>query len=106
MEKSFVNSAKKGNYIFVPTMPGRPQTKKAHQDRNISGLQNQPRNSPLHSNGTPQSTPPRSQAPSPDLSDIEEDEDLEFFNHFDSLKTDFKHAEDCPDDGEEGEIDE
>jgi hypothetical protein len=87
-------------------MPGKPKTKKARHDRNITGLRNQLRNSPLHSDGTPQSTPPRSQAQTPDLSDLEEDENLEFFNHFDSLKADFQHAEECQDSEEEDEMDE
>ena len=53
----------------------------------------------------PQPTPPQSQAPSPDLSGSE-DEDLEFFNHFDSLKANFQYAEECLDDEEDDEVNE
>lgn len=61
------------------------------------------------SESAPQPTPPRSQAPSPDgdESDLEEDdEDLDFLIHFDSLKTNLAHEEACPDEGEEEEDEE
>ncbi|KIM76038.1 hypothetical protein PILCRDRAFT_13076 [Piloderma croceum F 1598] len=52
----------------------------------------------------PPATTLRSQAPSSDgnESDLEDDdEDLDFLIHFDSLKTNLAHAEACPDEGEE-----
>ena len=47
--------------------------------------------------------PPQLQVPSPKPSDPDED-DLEFFNCFDSLKADFQQAEGWPDKEEEEEL--
>ena len=47
--------------------------------------------------------PPQLQVPSPKPSDPDED-DLEFFNCFDSLKADFQQAEDWPDKEEDEEL--
>jgi hypothetical protein len=88
-------------------MPGGRKAKKAKHNRNISGLKNQSRNLPSHSDSTPHPTPPQSEAPSPELSEVEDDleaeNDSEILNHFDSLKADFQqeNVEDWSD--EEGE---
>jgi len=75
-------------------MPGGPKAKKAKHNCSISGLKHRSRNSPLQSDSTPHLTPPRSEAPSPECSDVEDDledgDDFEFFNRFDSLKADFQ----------------
>jgi len=84
---------------------GQP-VKKPWPTLNISGLHNQSRQSSPFSESTPQPTPPRSQAPSPDgdESDLEEDdEDLDFLIHFDTLKINLAHEKACPDEGEEEE---
>jgi hypothetical protein len=92
-------------------MPGGRKAKKSKHDRNISGLKNQFKNLPSHSDSTPHPTPPRSQAPSPELSEVEDEllemgNDYELLNHFDSLKADFEqedHDEEywSDDDGED-----
>ena len=87
-------------------MPGNRPTKMPRTDRSTSKLRNQARDSPLHSDSTPQPMLPRSQAPSPDLSDGEEDEDLEFLHHFDSLKPNYQAFEDHLDEEEFGDMDE
>ena len=54
--------------------------------RNISGLKNQSKNFPLQSDSTHHPTPPRSEAPSPELSDFEDESETEnkyeLSNHF------------------------
>lgn len=101
-ENRSLHGAKKGKYSLHPTMPGNRPTKMPRTDRGISMLRNQVGVSPLHSDSTPQPTPPRSRVPSPDSSDSdEEDEDLEFFNHFDSLKPNYEALEDQSDEEEE-----
>ena len=83
---------------------GRP-SKKPRPTPDVSGLRNQSRHSSAFS--TPQPTPPRSQAPSPDgnESDLEEDdEDLDDLIHFDSLKTNLANAEAYSDGEEEVEV--
>lgn len=87
---------------------GRPW-KKPRPIPNISGLRNQPKQSSVFTDSTPQPTPPRSRAPSPngDETDLEDDdEDLDFLIHFDSLKTNLAHAETYPDVEEEEESEE
>lgn len=92
-------------------MPGGQKAKKAKHNYNISRLRNQSRNSPSQSDSTPHPTPPRSEAPSPESSEVEDDLEAEdnfgFLNHFDSLKADFQQEdmEDWSDeeDGEDGE---
>lgn len=75
-------------------MPRGRKAKKAKHNRDISGLKNQSRNLPSHSDSTPHPTPPRSEAPSPELSEVEDDleaeNDSELLNYFDSLKADFQ----------------
>ena len=60
--------------------------------------------SPSNSDSTPRTTPPRSQAPSPEPTEVEED-DFYIFNYFDSLKADFGQEEegDLSDNEEEEE---
>ncbi|KAM6493443.1 hypothetical protein JOM56_011577 [Amanita muscaria] len=93
-------------------MPGGPKAKKAKRNRNISGLKNQSRNSPLQSDSTPHPTPPRSQAPSPEPcsevlvdDDLEGEDDFENMNYFDSLKADYQRedAEDGSDEEDSGD---
>ena len=63
--------------------------------------------SPLHSDSTPQPTPPWLQPPSPESSDGDDgDKDLEFFNYFDSLKPNYETFEGQLDDEELGDMDE
>ena len=84
---------------------GRP-SKKPRPTPDVSGLRNQSRHSAF---STPQPTPPRSQAPSPDgnESDLEEDdEELDDLIHFDSLKTNLANAEAYSDGEEEVEVEE
>ena len=64
----------------------------------ISGLKNQSRTFPLQSSdSTPYPTPPQSEAPSPELSDFEDELETnnkyELLNHFDSLKADFEQED-------------
>ena len=83
--------------------------KKLQPTPNTSGLRNQSRQSSAFSESTPQPTPPSSRAPSPDSneSDLEEDDkNLDLLIHFDSLKTNFAHAEACPDEGEDDDNEE
>jgi len=83
--------------------------KRAQATYNTSGLRNQSRHSSAFSESTPQPTPPRSRALSPDSneSDLEEDnENLDLLIHFDSLKTNLANEEAYPDDGEELEDEE
>ena len=96
-------------------MPGGPKAKKVKHNRSISRLKNQPRNSPSQSDSTPHPTPPQSEAPSPECSEVEDDledeDDFEFLNHFDSLKADFRQedVEDWSDEDDEeagGDMDE
>ena len=96
-------------------MPGGLKAKKVKHNRSISRLKNQPRNSPSQSDSTPHPTPPRSEAPSPECSEVEDDledeDDFEFLNHFDSLKADFRQedVEDWSDEDDEeagGDMDE
>ena len=96
-------------------MPGGPKAKKAKHNRGISGHKKQSRNSPSQSDTTPHPTPPRSEAPSPECSEVEDDledgDDFEFLNHFDSLKADFQQedVEDWSDEDDEeagGDMDE
>ena len=54
-------------------MPGGRKAKKVKHDHSISGLKNQSRTFPLQSDSTPHPTPPRSEAPSPELSDFEDE---------------------------------
>ena len=78
--------------------------KKPRHTPNISGLNNQSRQSSAFS--TPQPIPPRSQAPSQggDESDLEDDdEDLDILIHFDSLKTNLANAEDYLEEEEKDE---
>ena len=75
-------------------MPGGRKPKRGRHNRNISGLQNQPRPSPDVSEHSNHPTPPRSQAPSPE----EDDDDLDQLIHFNSLKT--QHANELEDKGE------
>jgi hypothetical protein len=105
----------KKEYISQPqsatNMPGGQKAKKAKHNCNISRLKNQSRDLPSHSDSTPHPTPPQSEAPSPELSEVEDDlepeadNDSELLNHFDSLKADFQqeNVEDWSDDSEEGE---
>ncbi|KAF8235695.1 hypothetical protein L208DRAFT_1255290, partial [Tricholoma matsutake] len=80
--------------------------KKVKHNHNISRLKNQSRNLPSHSDSMPYPTPPRSEAPSPELSE----NDSELSNHFDSLKADFQqeNVEDWSDEESEdvGDMDE
>ena len=67
-------------------MPGGRKAKKA-KHRNISGLKNQSKSFPSQSDSTPHPTPPRSEAPSPDLSEVEDEletkNEYELLNYFD-----------------------
>ena len=79
-------------------MPRGQKAKKPKHDCNISGLINQSKNFPSHSDSTPHPTPPRSEAPSPELREFDDDElemenEFELLNHFDSLKADFEQGE-------------
>ena len=80
-------------------MPGGRKAKKVKHDHNISGLKNQSRtfNFPFQSDSTPHPTPPRSEVPSPELSDFEDESETnnkyELLNHFDSLKADFEQED-------------
>jgi hypothetical protein len=92
-------------------MAGGRQAKKPRPTPNISGLRNQSRQSSRQSStfSTPQPTPPRSRAPSPesDESDLEEDdEDLDILIHFDSLKTHLANAEAHSDEEKDEEVEE
>ena len=96
-------------------MPGGPKAKKAKNNRSVSGLKKQSRNSPSQSDSTPHPTPPRSEAPSPECSEVDDDledgDDFDFLNHFDSLKADFQQVdvEDWSDDDDDeagGDMDE
>ena len=88
-------------------MPGGPKAKKVKHNHSISRLKNQPRNSPSQSDSTPHPTLPRSEAPSPECSEVEDDledeDDFEFLKHFDSLKADFRQqdVEDWSDEDDE-----
>lgn len=90
------------------TMPSGQKTKKTKHNKNISRLINQSKDSPTNSDSTPHFTPPHSQAPSPEPTEVQEDFDI--FNHFDSLRADFGQEEEdgCSDEEEEecGDIDE
>lgn len=103
---------KKNPKLYQTTMPGGRPPKKARSNRNISGLKKHPQPSPVPSEPFSHPTPPRSQAPSPeaddgDESDLEvDDEDLELLIHFDSVKTNFGHEEEFPDEEEEAEDEE
>ena len=103
MEEMKWDCTKKGKYFLVSTMPGGQTKRISWKDQDISGLWNQGKRPPLHSDATSQSMPPQLQVPSPKPSDPDED-DLEFFNHFDSLKADFQQAEDWPDKEEDEEL--
>ena len=86
-------------------MPGR-KSKKQKQSRNLSGLQNQPKASPAPTESSYNPTPPRSSAPSPGgdgyESELDEDdEDLEFLIHFDSMKTSLQHEDEHIDLGDD-----
>jgi hypothetical protein len=73
-----------------------PQTKKARQSHDISGLRCQQRDSSVASRSSGHPTPARSLAPSPegDESDLEEDDDdLDLLIHFDSSKTNLAYEE-------------
>ena len=78
-------------------MPGGRKAKEVKHDHNISGLKNQSRTFPFQSDSTPHPTPPRSEAPSPELSDFEDESETnnkyELLNHFDSLKADFEQED-------------
>jgi hypothetical protein len=88
-------------------MPGNQSTKILRTDQGIPRLQNQAGDSPLHSDSTPQPTPPQLPAPSPESSDGDDgDEDLEFFSHFDSLKPNYETFEGQSDDDELSNMDE
>ena len=96
-------------------MPGGLKAKKAKHNRSISGVKHQSRNSPLQSNSTPHPTLSRSEAPSPECSEVEDDledgDDFKIFNHLDSLKAGFQQedVEDWSDDDDEeagGDMDE
>ena len=80
----------KGINISTTNMPGGWKAKKFKHDRNISGLKNQSKNIPSHSDSTLRLTPPWLQAPSSELSEVEDElemgNDYELLNHFDSLK--------------------
>ena len=93
MEEMKWDCTKKGKYFLASTMPGGQPKKISWKDQDISGLWNQGKRPPLHSDATSQSMPPQLHVPSPKPSDPDED-DLEFFNCFDSLKADFQQAED------------
>ena len=83
--------------------------KKSQPTPNIAGLRNQSRQSSAFSESTPQPTPPRSRAPSPDgnESDLEDNnKDLDLLIHFDSLKTNLAHVEACQDEGEDDDNEE
>ena len=81
---------------------------KARSNRNNSGLKKHPLPSPVPSELFSHPTPPRPQAPSPegddgDGGDLEvDDRDLELLIHFDSVKTNFEHEEEFPDDEDMG----
>ena len=68
------------------TCPEDEKQKKANH-RYISGLKNQSRSFPSQSDSTPHPTPPRSEAPSPDLSEVEDEletkNEYELLNYFD-----------------------
>ena len=96
-------------------MPGGQKAKKAMHNCSISGLKKQSRNSPSQSDSTPHPTPPQSEAPSQECSEVEDDledgGDFDFLNHFDSLKADFQQedVEDWSDDDDDeagGDMDE
>ena len=89
-------------------MPENRPTKILRTDRGIPSLRNQAGDSPLRLDSTPQPTPPRLQAPSPESSDGDDgdEDDLEFFNHFDSLKPNYETFEGQSDDEELGDMDE
>ena len=96
-------------------MPEGPKAKKAKNNHSISELKKQSRNSPSQSDSTPHPTPPRSEAPSPECSEVDDDlehgDDFDFLNHFDSLKADFQQVdvEDWSDDDDDeagGDMDE
>jgi len=65
---------------------------------------------PSQSDSTPHPTPPRSEAPSPECSEVEDDledeDDFKFLNHFDSLKADFRQedVEDWSDEDDEEDV--
>jgi hypothetical protein len=105
-------NTKKGINISATNMPGGRKAKKLKHNRNITGLKNQSKNLPSHSDSTPHHTPPRSGAPSPELNEVEEDSESEnkypIRNHFDSLKADFEQEdiEDWSDEENDGEMDE
>jgi hypothetical protein len=92
---------------YLTIMPQKPPAKKARQNRNISGLRNQLRDTSFASESSGHPTPARSLAPSPsegDESDLEEDDDdLDLLIHFDSMKTNLAYEEEHPDDIEEDE---
>ena len=96
-------------------MPGGLKAKKAKNNCSVSGLKKQSRNSPLQSDSTPHPTSPRSEAPSPECSEVDDDledgDDFDFLNYFDSLKADFQQVdvEDWSDDDDDeagGDMDE
>src|SRR5882724_9149440 len=95
-------------------MPGGQKAKKEHH-RSISGLKIQSRNLPSQYDSTCHSTPPQSEALSPvcseDEVDLEDKNEFENLNHFDSLKVDFQQegVEDWSDEDDEeagGDMDE
>jgi len=78
-------------------MPGQ-KSKKQKQSRNLSGLRNQPKASPAPTESSYNPTPPQSSAPSPggdryEAELDEDDDDLEFLTHFDSMKTSLQHED-------------
>jgi len=87
-------TTRKGIDISITNMPRGRKAKKAKHNHDISGLKNQSRNLPSHSDSTPHPTPPQSEAPSPELSEVKDDleaeNDSELLNYFDSLKADFQ----------------
>ena len=97
-------------------MPGGRKAKKVKHDHNVSlsDCKNQSKAFPLQSDSTPHPTPPRSEAPSPELSDFEDESETnnkyELLNHFNSLKADFEQEDvvDWSDEEEEdnGDMDE
>jgi hypothetical protein len=89
-------------------MTGR-KSKKQKQSRNISGLRNQPKASPVPSYNP---TPAQSSAPSPGgdgYDDDDDDADLELLLHFDSMKVSLQHEGehiDVGDDEDDGALEE
>jgi hypothetical protein len=78
----------KRNTYLSPNMPGGQKAKKVKHDRNISGLKNQSKNFPSHSDSTSHPTTPWTEAPNPEWSEVEDDleteDDYDLLHHFDS----------------------